>query len=102
MICPKCKFKFISTLRSTPQNRYYWGVVVEILSEHIGFSPEEMHEILKHKFLNPFEKMGYKIYPNTTQLTTVEFKNYIEKIQRWAAQELQCVIPDPNEEANKT
>lgn len=71
-----------------------------MLAEEIGLTPEETHEVLKHKFLNPFEKMGYKIYPNTTQLTTVEFNTYIEKIQRWSAQE-GCVIPDPNEKTDK-
>ena len=95
MICPFCKKQWKSTQRSSPQNRYYWGICVEILSEHIGFTPEETHEILKHKFLNPKEAMGYSIYPNTTQLDTREFNQYIEKIQRWAAQELGCVIPDP-------
>ena len=99
--CPKCKFQFMSTLRSTPQNRYYWGVVVQILSDHIGFTPEETHEVLKHKFLQPKEKLGYMIYPNTSQLTTQEFNTYIERIQRWAAIDLYCVIHDPNEETNK-
>ena len=93
--CPKCSFKFTTTLRTTKQNKYYWGVCVEILSEHIGFTPEETHEILKHKFLNPKEAMGYSIYPNTTQLDTREFNQYIEKIQRWASMELSVVIPDP-------
>jgi len=33
--------------RSKNQNDYYFGVVVEILAEHTGYSREEMHEVLK-------------------------------------------------------
>ena len=36
--------------RSNPQNRYYWGVVIDTLSKELGYEPEEMHEILKYKF----------------------------------------------------
>ena len=37
--------------RSVKQNRWYWGVCVFLLSEHTGYGPEEMHDILKAKFL---------------------------------------------------
>ena len=37
--------------RSLSQNRYYWGVIIEILSNHFGYDREEMHEALKFKFL---------------------------------------------------
>ena len=60
-----------------------------MISEETGNEPEETHELLKLRFLKPIGKR------NTTELTTVEFNTYIEKIQRWAAQELGCVIPDP-------
>ena len=36
--------------RSDQQNRYYWGVVIEILANHCGYEAEEMHEALKIKF----------------------------------------------------
>ena len=64
-----------------------------MISEETGNEPEETHELLKLKFLKPMGKL------NTTQLTTGEFKIYIEKIQRWAAQELSMNIPEPHEEA---
>ena len=93
--CPKCKFQWVSTTRSNPQNKYYFGVVVDMISEETGNEPEETHELLKLKFLKSMGKA------NTTQLDTKEFNIYIEKIQRWAAQELSCVIPDPNEKTDK-
>ena len=95
MICPFCKKQWKSTQRTNSQNRYYWGICVDLISEHTGFTPEEVHEVLKHKFLSPKERMGENIYPNTTQLDTREFNLYIEKIQCWASMELSLVIPDP-------
>ena len=29
--------------RSESENRYYWGVVVNILADYCGYMPEEMH-----------------------------------------------------------
>ena len=87
--CVKCGFTWVSTTRSNPQNKYYFGVVVDMISEETGNEPEETHELLKLKFLKPMGKA------NTTQLDTKEFNLYIEKIQRWAAQDLGCIIPDP-------
>jgi len=37
--------------RSLNQNSYYHGVVVKTLSDFTGYDPEEMHEVLKFKFL---------------------------------------------------
>ena len=93
--CPRCHFQWVSTTRSNPQNKYYFGVVVDMISEETGNEPEETHELLKLKFLKPMGKA------NTTQLSTQEFKIYLEKIQIWAIQTLNLNIPDPNEETNK-
>jgi hypothetical protein len=100
--CPKCRFHFVSTIRSNPQNRFYWSVCVGLISEHTGFSPEEVHEILKHKFLNKEviikekdKKYFFHITKSTTELLTGEFKRYIEEIQQWSAESLGLVIPDP-------
>lgn len=87
--CPKCHFQYVLTTRSNPQNAYYFGVIVDMISQETGNELEETHELLKVRFLKPIGKKS------TTQLTTVEFNTYIEKIQRWSAQELGCVIPDP-------
>jgi len=82
--------------RSNEQNRYYWGVVIKLLSEHIGYIDEEMHEALKLKFLRD-DSRKIPTLRSTTDLTTIEFEEYLEKIRIWAAQELNCYIPLPNE-----
>ena len=83
--------------RSDAQNRFWWGVCIDILSKHCGYTPEEMHDAIKYKFL-PIEKNGLKSCKSTTSLTTEEFNNLIGRVQMWAAEELSLYIPDPNEE----
>ncbi|MEN6423332.1 MAG: hypothetical protein ABFD76_15440 [Smithella sp.] len=82
--------------RSLNQNRYYFGVVLDILSNHTGYESDEMHEILKFKFLKTV-KADMEYIKSTTKLNTVEFEEYLTKIKQWAAVELNCYIPDPNE-----
>mgnify|MGYP001561316969 FL=1 len=104
-ICPECKQvihdKF-STSRTSPQNRYYWGVVIPILCGHTGFTHDEIHEILKYKFLHresiTKNEEKFERSASTTELTTIEFNEYVQNIVVWAASELSCQIPEPNEE----
>ncbi|HEY9874610.1 MAG TPA: hypothetical protein V6D12_14315 [Candidatus Obscuribacterales bacterium] len=102
--CEKCGRPF-QKQRSNSQNRYYWGVIVEILSEHTGFTREEMHEILKHKFLKTFGIMNTNNGPqefertkSTTELSTKEMEEFLSQVRVWASAELGCWIPEPNEE----
>lgn len=91
-----CKFR---RNRSADQNRYYWGVVVKLLADGFGYSPEEMHEALKFKFLRVPSEAGRPLETvrSTADLTTVEFMDYIASIQTWAATEFSICIPDPNQ-----
>lgn len=82
--------------RTSNQNNYYWGVIIPILCDSIGYDSEEMHEALKWKFLKNREKKNLVTVKSTAGLSTVEFKNYIEEIVRWSAQE-GIIIPDPNQ-----
>ena len=83
--------------RSNEQNSYYWGVVLDILSKHTGYESDEMHEILKFKFLRKRINNEVEYVQSTTKLNTAEMEEYLEKIRRWAAIELFCTIPLPNE-----
>jgi hypothetical protein len=93
--------------RSLNQNAYYWGVVVKILSDELGYAPEEVHELLKQKFnwkdvalTNYLDDVSeeIRIGASTADLSKIDFMAYIDKIQRWAAEFLNVVIPDPNED----
>ena len=82
--------------RTSSENRYYWGVVLKLISESTGYTPEECHAIFKDMF-NSYEKNGRRFSKSTTKLKTVEFENYLEKIRRFAATDLLIYIPNPNE-----
>lgn len=90
--------KKFSKKRTNQQNAYYWAVVVDILANHFGYEPEEMHEELKQMF-NPIDskiRPGKKIGGSTTKIPRDKFiDDYCERICRWAATEYQIVIPPP-------
>lgn len=88
--------------RTNNQNRYYWGAVVTPLAEYLGYAdPEELHEILKAKFLRRFarnERIGFVAYAGSTvKLDTLKFEEYLEKIRTWALADLNFKIALPGE-----
>lgn len=102
--------KRLRSTRSSQQNRFYWGVVVSVMRQafkDIGYilNTEETHTILKDKFMpytdisTPDGEFISKKYKSTTELTKTEFGEYIEAIQRFAAESLNVTIPDPNTQA---
>lgn len=83
--------------RSDRQNAYYWAVVVGMLAEFCGYTPEEMHEALKWKFLRREADGPLPTVRSTTELGTQEFEDYVEMVRMWAATDLGVVVPLPNE-----
>lgn len=82
--------------RSSQQNKFYWGVVIKLIAEELGYDSDELHEALKWKFL----KVNNPKLPtvrSTAKLSTVEFMDYIDQIVRFASQELNIIIPDASE-----
>lgn len=90
--------------RSSQQNRYYFGVVLKLLSDHTGHSVDELHEILKSIFLKRRIELETKtgiipqmIYNSTTDLDTVKMEEYLTNIRQWSSLTLGVYIPEPNE-----
>lgn len=98
-----------ANIRSLSQNAYYWSVCVPMVKDglrEMGFDEirtnDQAHGYLREKFLkqyvhnknNPEEVI--ELPGTTTELTTVKFMEYIAEIQKWAAEWLGVVIPDPN------
>lgn len=91
--------------RSNPQNRYYWGLVIPMIQKGIEdmgteLTKEETHDFLKARFnasdlVNEETGEAISIPKSTTGLSKEQFGEYIGKIQRFAAEFLQMVIPDP-------
>jgi hypothetical protein len=85
--------------RTNQQNRWYWGVVLQLISEHTGEDPENLHEALKAHFA-PKHVVGNIVVPSASRyLDTMDFSTYCEKVRRWAAEELHISIPDPEQVA---
>lgn len=95
--------------RSNDQNAYYWGVVVAMTREGINeawgehLSLEEAHHILKFQcnyaeHVNEATGEIIKIPKTTTELSTTEFEEYLERCRRFAQEWLQVIIPLPNEQ----
>jgi hypothetical protein len=82
--------------RSPNQNRYYWGVVIKILAQELGYLDQEVHDSLKAKFLTNHSGALPKV-ESTTNLNTLEFEEYLEQVRTFASTELNIFIPLPNE-----
>lgn len=94
--------------RSNPQNAYYWGVIIPMVTDainHLGnsFTKEETHEFLKARFnfkqVEVIEGHYIDMPQSTSKLDTKEFMTYIENIQQFASVMLNTYIPSPNEQA---
>jgi hypothetical protein len=93
--------------RSLNQNRYYFKVIVGLITDKINsygndFSKEEIHEWLKSKFnyqemIIPDTAEFDKIPKSTTGLNTLQFSDYMDKIKIYAAESLDLFIPDPGQ-----
>lgn len=56
--------------------------------KHLGYTPDEMHDICRFKFLrNAIQIEGERLplLKTTTKLTTAEMADYQDMIERWAA-----------------
>lgn len=93
--------------RSNPQNAYYWGVVVPMVTAGINqfgndFEQEETHEFLKARFnakeIELIEGHYIEMPQSTASLDTKEFMSYLEQIQQFASSMLGLYIANPNEQ----
>lgn len=83
-------------IRSNDQNRYYWGVVIPLVADTVGYDKESAHEALRIQFLmDRSQKLA--TLKSTSDLSTMEFEEYLKKIRQWASEYLGVYIPDPNE-----
>ena len=95
--------------RTSPQNRYYWGVIVfywrEILTAEYGeqISAATAHEFLKANFnykelVNEETGEVLRIPKSTTENRTFEMEEFHEICRQKALEFFNVVIPLPNEQ----
>ena len=82
--------------RSGAQNAYLWAVPYELISDDLGYTPQEVHDAMRHLFLVNNDNDLPKV-KSTTELTTIEFEEYVGKVRQWAAEFRDIYIPEPNE-----
>lgn len=82
--------------RSGQQNRLLW-MYYKLIAEETGHSPEEIHEIMKRKFLEPdilvWKEERMRVPASTKALNKSDFSEYIMRIE--AETGIQC--PDTEE-----
>lgn len=85
--------------RSNKQNAYYHGVIVKMVAEFTGETPERTHQYLARMFLEEVSKIddSKMITKSTTELSTAEFETYAEDCRMWASQFLNLYVPNPEE-----
>jgi hypothetical protein len=94
--------------RSSNQNAYLWGIVYPCVVKgfedvgELGITVDEVHTFLKDRFLTngksviaPGTGEVFQLGNTTTTLSTSEMMDYIAQIQKFAAEMLGVVIPDP-------
>jgi hypothetical protein len=95
--------------RTSPQNRYYWGVIVfmwkPLLTESQGvfYSEKDTHEFLKANFnytelVNKETGEVLRIPKSTTENKTFEMEEFHEICRQKALEFFNVVIPLPNEQ----
>ena len=107
MICPRCGYSPSGKNRSNPQNKYYWGVIVQTLSDELGYTRNEIHDLIKYRFLSTPDivkgrtgQVMLQRTKSTTELDTKSFESLMSEIREWASIELGIYLPEPNEILN--
>ena len=87
------------TTRSTQQNAYLNGVVYKLIGDELGYSRDQVHDLMRYKFLKLEDGRtpGMFTIMSTAKLTKDEFSTYIEEIKVWASEFLSIYIPSPDE-----
>jgi len=87
--------------RSTKQNAYYHGVVIETLFNSLdaGLCREQIHTAMKAGCFGVEKVLGCVEMPkkSTKELNTTEFEDYLKWIREWASEMRGIYIPLPNE-----
>lgn len=98
-----CKYR---KRRTDRQNRYYWPCFVQPFGDYLRgqgheFTDQMAHAVLKEMFLKRSvmdQNTGelYEYTMSTTELSTVEFNEYLDKCAAFFAMDCGIIVPEPN------
>ena len=88
--------------RSLYQNAYIHAVPLMLISEHTGYSINEIKEYLCGEFMGwedyeMFGEIHKRPIKTTSQMNTKQMTEFIEFMQWWGSHQLNLRIPSPNE-----
>lgn len=92
--------------RTSEQNRYWWGVCLERICEHeakrLGLAKPLPKDPVHYQLLGIFGPTRFTtslgpVHPTSSQMTTAEFSEWVEKIKAHYAAEEGLHIPEPHE-----
>lgn len=88
------------TTVSDPTRRFFFGVVMQMISEETGHSAETLHAHFKRTLLgSTFDEHGIEVLPTVfsdeSTMTVKEKWEYIDEIRRWAWDFINVAIPLP-------
>lgn len=90
--------KYKKDKRTEQQNKYYHKLL-DIICDYTGEEHLKLHNDLKCMFLaKPWikEDKEYLVVSSTRDLTLKEFGDYLEKVFKWASEELNLNLPSAN------
>ena len=91
--------------RTLNANRYYHGVVLKTIANHMGeknidITASDLHEVMKGRFnakVVIIDGEAVEIGETTQKMSQDKFVEYIELIREWSLDRLNCYIPLPTE-----
>lgn len=78
------------------QMAYYRAVIIPIYSDATGYTKETAHKKLAERFLSEFKNGKWRV-KSTTELTTIEFEQYLSSCKLYLYHQFASKIPDPNQ-----
>ena len=88
------------SFRSLPQNKLYW-LWLNCISDETRNDKNDLHDFFKDKFL-PTKEIKIKnicriVSMSTTELSTAQFKNYLDHIQEFSQIFLKITLTNPDD-----
>ena len=86
--------------RTVPQNKLY-RLWLTCISQETGNEVDDLHDYFKEKYTEPTSVVVFGIQHKrytTTNLNTIQFTNYLEKIRIEADRDLSIRLPLPEDE----
>ena len=77
----------MTTTTINQSEKKYWKLIEE-LGDFLGYEADEMHALMKYKFLSYKEEMlgdEMVIVPSTSKLNSKDFEDYLTKVEEFAS-----------------